>query len=151
MILVVALILMAALKLFIDKTRLGKAMRAVSENPASAKLMGININFIISLTFALGSALAAAAGILMAMDFKVYPTMGSMAGLKAFIAAVLGGIGSVPGAMLGGIILGLLETIGVAVLGIPQGLKDTIAFSILILILLFRPSGLLGKNTREKV
>jgi branched-chain amino acid transport system permease protein len=151
MILVVGLIMMIALKLFIDKSRLGKAMRATSQNQAVAALMGINVNFIISLTFAIGSALAAVAGIMMSLEFKLYPTMGQMAGLKAFIAAVVGGIGNISGAMLGGILLGLLETFGVVILGIPQGLKDTIAFSVLIIILLVKPSGLLIKNIREKV
>ena len=151
MILVIGLIMMTGLKLFIDKTRLGKAMRATSQNQPVAALMGINVNLIISLTFAIGSALAAVAGVLIALEYKVYPTMGTMAGLKAFIAAVVGGIGNISGAMLGGIILGLLETFGVVILGIPQGLKDTIAFSVLILILLLRPSGILMKNIREKV
>lgn len=151
MIIVTGLIMMTALKLFIDKSRLGKAMRATSQNQSVAALMGINVNFIISLTFAIGSALAAVAGILMSLEFKLYPTMGQMAGLKAFIAAVVGGIGNISGAMLGGILLGLLETFGVVILGIPQGLKDTIAFSVLIIILLVKPSGLLIKNIREKV
>jgi len=151
MILAVGLIMMAGLKLFVDRTRLGKAMRATSQNQQVAALMGINVNLIISLTFAIGSALAAVAGVLIALEYKVYPTMGTMAGLKAFIAAVVGGIGNISGAMLGGIILGLLETFGVVILGIPQGLKDTIAFSVLILILLLRPSGILMKNIREKV
>jgi branched-chain amino acid transport system permease protein len=151
MILAVGLIMMTGLKLFVDKTRLGKAMRATSQNQPVAALMGINVNLIISLTFAIGSALAAVAGVLIALEYKVYPTMGTMAGLKAFIAAVVGGIGNISGAMLGGIILGLLETFGVVILGIPQGLKDTIAFSVLILILLLRPSGILMKNIREKV
>ena len=151
MILAVGLIMMTGLKLFIDRTKLGKAMRAASQNQSVASLMGINVNFIISLTFAIGSALAAVAGILTALEFKVYPTMGQMAGLKAFIAAVVGGIGNINGAMLGGIILGLLETFGVVIIGIPQGLKDTIAFSILILILLLRPNGILMKNIKEKV
>jgi len=151
LILAVGLIMMTGLKLFIDRSRLGKAMRATSQNQPVAALMGINVNLIISLTFAIGSALAAVAGVLMALEFKVYPTMGTMAGLKAFIAAVVGGIGNISGAMLGGIILGLLETFGVVILGIPQGLKDTIAFSVLILILLLRPSGILLKNIREKV
>ena len=113
--------------------------------------MGINVNMIISLTFAIGSALAAVAGVLIAMEFKVYPTMGQLAGLKAFIAAVVGGIGNISGAMLGGLILGILETFGVVILGIPVGLKDTIAFTVLIIILLFRPSGILIKHIREKV
>lgn len=151
MVLGVSLTLMIALKLFIDKSRLGKAMRATSENQDVAALMGINVNLIISLTFAIGSALAAVAGILTALEYKVYPTMGTMAGLKAFIAAVVGGIGNITGAMIGGVILGVLETFGVVVFGIPQGLKDTIAFSLLIIILLAKPAGLLGKNTREKV
>ncbi len=151
MILAVGLIMMAGLKLFVDRTRLGKAMRATSQNQPVAALMGINVNLIISLTFAIGSALAAVAGVLIALEYKVYPTMGTMAGLKAFIAAVVGGIGNISGAMLGGILLGLLETFGVVILGIPQGLKDTIAFSVLILILLLRPSGILMKNIREKV
>lgn len=151
MILAVGLIMMTGLKLFIDRTRPGKAMRATSQNQSVASLMGINVNFTISLTFAIGSALAAVAGILTALEFKVYPTMGQMAGLKAFIAAVAGGIGNINGAMLGGIILGLLETFGVVIIGIPQGLKDTIAFSVLILILLLRPSGILMKNIKEKV
>ncbi|MDY6968409.1 MAG: branched-chain amino acid ABC transporter permease [Spirochaetota bacterium] len=151
LILVVGMFMMVSLKLFIDHTRLGKAMRATSENQDIAAIMGINVDFIISLTFAIGSALAAAAGVLIALEYKVEPTMGAMAGLKAFIAAVVGGIGSISGAMLGGIALGLLETFGVVILGIPLGYKDTIAFSILIIILLFRPSGILRKNVREKV
>jgi branched-chain amino acid transport system permease protein len=151
LILVVTLVLMIALKLYIDKTRMGKAMRATSLDQDVAALMGINVNQVISLTFAIGSALAATAGVLVALDYKVYPTMGAMAGLKAFVAAVLGGIGNITGAMVGGILLGLLETFGVAVLGIPQGLKDTIAFGVLILILLVKPEGLLGKAEREKV
>ena len=151
MILVVTVIMMVALKLFIDRTRMGKAMRATSLDQDVASLMGINVNRVISLTFAIGSALAATAGFLVALNFKVYPTMGTMAGLKAFVAAVVGGIGNITGAMVGGILLGLLETFGVAILGIPQGLKDTIAFGVLILILLLKPEGLLGKAEREKV
>jgi len=151
LVMIVSLLMMLALKLFVDHSRLGKAIRATSENQQVASLMGINVNLMISLTFLIGSALAAVAGILMAMDYKVYPTMGTMAGLKAFIAAVIGGIGNIGGAMVGGFLLGLLETFGVAILGIPQGLKDTLAFSVLILILLIKPSGIFGKNTREKV
>lgn len=113
--------------------------------------MGINVNNIISLTFAIGSALAAIGGMLVSLDFKVYATMGTMLGLKAFVAAVVGGIGSIPGAMVGGLLLGLLETFGVALLRIPLGYKDTIAFVVLIIILIVRPSGILGKNIREKV
>jgi len=151
LILVVSLVMMIALKMFVDKTRMGKAMRATSLDQDTAMLMGINVNKVISLTFAIGSALAAVGGILIALDFKVYPTMGTMTGLKAFVAAVVGGIGSISGAMFGGILLGLLETFGVAVLGIPSGLKDTIAFGVLIIILLVKPEGLFGKVEKEKV
>lgn len=151
MILAVGLVMMAGLKFFVDRTKLGKAMRATSQNQNVASLMGINVNVIISLTFAIGSALAAVAGVMIAMEYKVYPSMGQMAGLKAFIAAVAGGIGNISGAMIGGILLGLLETFGVVILGIPQGMKDTIAFSILIIILLVKPSGILIRNIREKV
>ncbi|MDD5456652.1 MAG: branched-chain amino acid ABC transporter permease [Candidatus Margulisbacteria bacterium] len=146
-----ALIIMTGLHIFIKYSRLGKAMRATSENPTSAALMGINVDYIISITFVIGSALAAIAGILISMEYTVYPTMGTLIGLKAFIAAVTGGIGNIYGAMFGGIILGLLETFGVVILGIPYGLKDSIAFSLLIIILLFKPQGLLGKITREKI
>lgn len=151
MILIVSLIMMIALKLFVDKTRMGKAMRATSLDQDTAKLMGINVNSVISLTFAIGSALAATGGMLIALDYKCYPSMGMMLGLKAFVAAVVGGIGNIGGAMLGGITLGLLETFGVAVFGIPQAMKDTISFAVLIIVLLVRPEGLLGKVVREKV
>lgn len=151
LILAVSLLMMIVLKLYVDKTRMGKAMRATSLDQDTAKLMGINSDHVISLTFAIGSALAAAGGMLIALDFKVYATMGTMVGLKAFVAAVLGGIGNISGAMIGGLILGLLETFGVALLGIPTGYKDTIAFGILIIILLIRPQGILGKNEKEKV
>ena len=151
LILVVSLAMMLALKLFVDKTRMGKAMRATSLDQDTAMLMGINVNKVISLTFAIGSALAAVGGILIALDFKVYPSMGTMTGLKAFVAAVVGGIGNISGAMFGGILLGLLETFGVAILGIPSGLKDTIAFGVLIIILLVKPEGLFGKVEKEKV
>lgn len=151
MVLVVAVVMMILLKLFIDKTKMGKAMRATSLDGETAKLMGINSDMIISLTFGIGSALAACGGILIALDYKVYATMGTMLGLKAFVAAVVGGIGNITGAMLGGFLLGILETFGVAILGIPQGFKDTIAFAVLILILLLKPEGLLGKAEKEKV
>lgn len=151
LILVVSGLTMFALMLFVNKTRLGKAMRATSLDQDAASLMGINVNNIISLTFAIGSALAAIGGMLVSLDFKVYATMGTMLGLKAFVAAVVGGIGNIPGAMLGGLLLGLLETFGVALLHIPLGFKDTVAFVVLIIILLVRPSGILGKNIREKV
>ena len=151
LILVVSGVTMVLLMLFVNKTRLGKAMRATSLDQDASSLMGINVNNIISLTFAIGSALAAIGGMLVSLDFKVYATMGTMLGLKAFVAAVVGGIGSIPGAMVGGLLLGLLETFGVALLRIPLGYKDTIAFVVLIIILIVRPSGILGKNIREKV
>ncbi len=151
LILVVSLVMMIILKIFVDKTRMGKAMRATSLDQGTAMLMGISVNRVISMTFAIGSALAAVGGILIALDFKVYATMGTMMGLKAFVAAVVGGIGNISGAMFGGILLGILETFGVAVFGIPTGLKDTIAFGVLILILLLKPEGLFGKVEKEKV
>ncbi len=151
LVLVVSLVMMVALKLFVDNSRMGKAMRATSLDQDTAKLMGINVNSVISLTFAIGSALAAAGGMLIALDFKCYPSMGTMVGLKAFVAAVVGGIGNIGGAMLGGITLGLLETFGVAIFGIPQAMKDTISFAVLIIVLLVRPQGLLGKVVKEKV
>ncbi len=147
----VCFFLMLGLKYFVDKTRIGRAMRASSENQNVDSLMGVNVNKIISITFAIGSALAVTAGVLYAVEYKVSPTMGTMTGLKAFIAAVVGGIGNISGAMLGGILLGVLETFGTAVLGIPVGYKDTIAFGVLILILLLKPDGILGKNIKEKV
>ncbi|KGE71660.1 branched-chain amino acid ABC transporter permease [Spirochaeta lutea] len=151
LILGVSVVMMVLLKLFIDRTRMGRAMRATSLDQDVARLMGVSVDTIISLTFAIGSALAAVAGVLIALEFKVYPTMGTMAGLKAFVAAVVGGIGNISGAMIGGVLLGILETFGVAVLGIPVGLKDTIAFTVLIIILLVKPAGILGKAIREKV
>jgi branched-chain amino acid transport system permease protein len=127
------------------------AMRAVSFNPQAAALMGVNINRVISFTFGLGSALAAVAGILYAMKAPaIEPLMGVQPGLRAFIAAVLGGIGNLPGAVLGGLLLGLLETIAGGIPGI-SNYRDGIAFAILILILLFRPAGLLGEVKTEKV
>ncbi len=151
LVLVVAVVMMVLLKLFVDKTKMGKAMRATALDGETAKLMGINSDMIISLTFGIGSALAACGGILISLDYKVYATMGTMIGLKAFVAAVVGGIGNITGAMLGGFLLGILETFGVALLGIPQGFKDTIAFAVLIIILLLKPEGLLGKAEKEKV
>jgi branched-chain amino acid transport system permease protein len=142
--------LIVALQLIVFRTRLGTAMRAVSLNPQAAQLVGINHDSIISFTFGLGSALAAAGGILYALNYPaIDPLMGVMPGLKAFVAAILGGIGSIPGAALGGLVLGIVETF---VSGSEYSTyKDAIAFAVLILILLFRPCGILGKSTVEKV
>jgi len=149
-VLVVALLLMAGLSGFIYYTKWGTAMRATSYNLDAAKLMGINTNVVISLTFALGSALAAAGGILVSLNQPgIDPLMGVMTGLKAFVAAVLGGIGNIVGALLGGLILGLAETL-VAGYG-SSTYRDAIAFLILIAILLFKPEGILGKGQVEKV
>ena len=149
-VLVIAIILMVALQLIVYRTKTGKAMRAVSFNLQSAKLMGINTDLIISFTFALGSALAAAAGVLVAIRIpRIDPLMGILVGLKAFVAAVLGGIGNIPGAMLGGLLIGMTETMVVGYLS--PTYRDAVAFAILILVLLFRPSGLLGSVAQEKV
>ena len=146
----ITVVLMIILTIFINKTKLGKAMRAVSEDKDAALLMGIDVNKTISITFAIGSALAALASTLMMLDGQtVNFTMGSLPGIKAFTAAVIGGIGSIPGAMLGGIVLGLIECFAVMV-----GLGDyavAIEFSILIIVLLVKPTGILGKKRREKV
>lgn len=149
-ILVVSLVLMAILTYIVHRTKIGKAMRAVSFDTDTARLMGIDVDRVISFTFAIGSALAAAAGVLVGIYYNsIDPLMGIMPGLKAFVAAVLGGIGILPGAMLGGVIMGVVEAM---VSGfISSTFRDAAAFAILILILLFRPSGLLGKNVREKV
>ena len=146
----VAIILMVVLQLIVFKTKIGTAMRAVSLNPKAAQLVGINNNVVIAFTFGLGSALAGAGGILYALNYpSIDPLMGVMPGLKAFVAAILGGIGNIPGAALGGLLLGSVETF----VGGSQWstYKDAIAFAILIIILLFRPAGLLGKFTVEKV
>jgi branched-chain amino acid transport system permease protein len=148
--LAISLALMLGLTFFINKTKLGVAMRATSHSIPTAQLMGVNTNRIISLTFAVGSALAAAAGLMMGLYYDaVYPVMGYSAGLKAFSAAVMGGIGSIPGAMLGGLLLGVLENLGAAY--ISMGYRDAIAFGLLILVLLVRPSGLLGRTIQAKV
>lgn len=148
--LVVTFVCMLALTLFINKTKAGSAMRAVSEDKAAAELMGIDVNKTISLTFAIGSALAAVAGILFVCQYQsIKPTLGALPGIKAFVAAVLGGIGSVPGAMVGGIALGIIESISKAY--ISTELTDAIVFGVLVLVLLVKPSGLLGKNRIEKV
>lgn len=148
--LIVTFICMVALTLFINKTKAGSAMRAVSEDKEAAQLMGINVNRTISMTFAIGSALAAVAGIMFVCQFQsIKPTLGALPGIKAFVAAVLGGIGSVPGAMLGGILLGIIESVSKAY--ISTELSDAIVFGVLVLVLLVKPSGLLGKNRIEKV
>jgi branched-chain amino acid transport system permease protein len=148
-VLVVSLFLMASLQLFIKKTKTGKAMRAVSFNREAASLMGISVDRIISITFVVGSALAAAAAVLVALtNPKIEPLMGIMPGIKAFVAAVLGGIGNIPGAMLGGMIMGVAEVMVVGY--VSSTYRDAIAFAILILILLFKPSGLLGVFSEEK-
>jgi branched-chain amino acid transport system permease protein len=150
MVIVFSVLLMAALNYIINYTKRGKAMRAVSYDMQAASLMGISVNGIISFTFALGSVLAAAGGMLFAFAYpQVSPTMGTMPGLKAFVAAVFGGIGSVPGAMIGGFILGVAETLTKGFLS--SQYADAISFSILIVILLVKPTGILGKKTRVKV
>lgn len=144
------IIIMVVLTLFTNKTKMGKAMRAVSEDKEAAQLMGIHVDATISLTFAIGSGLAAIAGVLLCTAYPtLMPTTGAMPGIKAFTAAVFGGIGSIPGAMLGGILLGIIEIFGKAY--ISTQLSDAIVFSVLILILLVKPTGLLGKKISEKV
>lgn len=149
-ILLITIILMILLQYIVHRTKIGKAMRAVSLDMDAARLMGINVDNTISATFAIGSALAGAAGVIFGMYYtSIDPLMGLLPGIKAFVAAVLGGIGIIPGAMVGGFILGIVET-GVSALGYSNW-RDAAAFIILILILIFRPSGIFGKNTREKV
>ena len=146
----VSVVVMIALTLFTGKTKTGKAMRAVSEDRDAAQLMGINVNKTISTTFAIGSALAAVAGVLLCSTVPtLQPTTGAMPGIRAFTAAVFGGIGSIPGAMLGGILLGIIETFSKAYLS--SQFSDAIVFSVLIIILLVKPAGLLGKQVQEKV
>lgn len=150
LILGVSITLMILLQFIVHKTKVGKAMRAVSHDAEAAKLMGINVDNTISATFAIGSALAGAAGVIFGLYYtKIDPLMGVIPGMKAFVAAVLGGIGSIPGAMTGGMILGVIETI-VSAVGFSLW-RDAAAFIILIIILIFRPAGIFGKNTREKV
>ncbi len=142
--------IMVTLTLFTARTKMGKAMRCVSEDRGAAELMGINVNRTISVTFAIGSALAAVAGVLLCASYPILqPTTGSMPGIKAFTAAVFGGIGSIPGAMLGGILLGVIEIFGKAYISTELG--DAIVFAVLIVVLLVKPTGLLGKTMREKV
>ncbi|MDO5681918.1 MAG: branched-chain amino acid ABC transporter permease [Propionibacteriaceae bacterium] len=146
----VSVVLMIALQFIVQKTRVGKAMRAVSQDADAARLMGISVDNTISFTFALGSALAGAAGVLVGIYYNtINPLMGIMPGLKAFVAAVFGGIGLIPGALIGGFFIGTSETL---VSGyINSLLQDAVVFAILILVLIFKPAGLLGKNVREKV
>ena len=147
---IACIVIMIALTLFIKKSKMGKAMRAVSEDKGAAELMGINVNLTISVTFAIGSALAAIAGVLLCSAYPILvPTTGSMPGIKAFTAAVFGGIGSIPGAMLGGILLGIIEIFGRAY--ISSELADAIVFAVLIIVLFVKPTGLLGKKINEKV
>ena len=147
---VVSAALVLILQFIVYKTKVGKAMRASSQDMEAASLMGINVNNTISLTFAIGSALAGIAGVLVAISYpSITPYMGVMPGLKSFVAAVLGGIGSIPGALLGGVAIGVLETFSKAY--ISTNFSDAIVFGVLIVILLIKPSGLLGKKTREKV
>ncbi len=143
------IVIMLALTWFTSKTKMGKAMRACSEDKAAAQLMGINVNRTISMTFAIGSALAAIAGVLLCSNYQtLMPTTGSLPGIKAFTAAVFGGIGSIPGAMLGGILLGIIETFAKVV---NTNISDAVVFAVLIVVLLVKPAGLLGKTVREKV
>lgn len=149
-ILSVSIALMLLLQFVVKKTKMGKAMRAVSVDSDAAQLMGINVNSTISFTFALGSALAGAAGVLIGLYYNsIDPLMGMVPGVKAFVAAVLGGIGIIPGAALGGFIIGLLETLSVSI-GL-SSYRDAVVYAILIVILLVRPAGILGKNVKEKV
>lgn len=146
----ISVVIMIALTLFINRTRVGRAMLAVSEDKGAAQLMGINVNGTISLTFAIGSALAAVAGALLCSSYPILqPTTGAMPGIKAFVAAVFGGIGSIPGAMVGGILLGIIEILGKAY--ISTQLADAIVFGVLIVVLLVKPTGIMGKKISEKV
>jgi branched-chain amino acid transport system permease protein len=147
---IVSIVIMVGLSLFVKKTKPGRAMTAVSEDRGAAQLMGINVNGTIALTFAIGSSLAAIAGVLLCSAYpSLTPYTGSMPGIKAFVAAVFGGIGSIPGAFVGGILLGVIENLSKAY--ISSQLSDAIVFSVLIIVLLVKPTGLLGKNIQEKV
>lgn len=147
---VVSIVIMIALTLFVNKTKAGRAMTAVSEDKGAAQLMGINVNGTIALTFAIGSSLAAVAGVLLCSAYpSLTPYTGAMPGIKAFVAAVFGGIGSIPGAFVGGILLGVIENLSKAY--ISSQLSDAIVFSVLIIVLLVKPTGILGKNIQEKV
>lgn len=155
---VLGVIIMVALQLFVTYTKQGKAMRAVSEDKEASILMGINVNSTITLTFAIGSGLAAVASLMYCVSYpQVSPMMGAMLGLKAFVAAVLGGIGSIPGAMVGGLVIGVVESLTKAYIGtitggvITSAFSDAIVFGILIIVLLVKPSGLMGEPETEKV
>ncbi len=156
-IITVSLVMMGGLLILVHRTRLGRAMRAVAENPSAAALMGVNSNSVISITFVLGSALAAIAGIMISANYGIaHYLMGALLGLKAFTAAVLGGIGNLRGAMLGGLLLGLIESLGAGYIGDLSGgflgshYQDVFAFFVLIAVLIFRPSGLLGERVAER-
>ena len=147
---IACIVIMCSLMLFVNKTKPGRAMKAVSEDRGAAQLMGINVNATISLTFAIGSGLAAVAGVLLCSAYpSLTPYTGAMPGIKAFVAAVFGGIGSIPGAMIGGILLGVIEILGKAY--ISSQVADAIVFAVLIVVLLVKPTGLFGKNIQEKV
>ncbi len=147
---IACIVIMVGLTVFIKKTKAGQAMLAVSEDKGAAQLMGINVNGTIALTFAIGSALAAVAGVLLCSTYpSLTPYTGAMPGIKAFVAAVFGGIGSIPGAMLGGILLGIIEILGKAY--ISSQMADAIVFAVLIVVLLVKPTGILGKEIQEKV
>jgi len=147
---IACIVIMCALMLFVNKTKPGRAMKAVSEDRGAAQLMGVNVNATVSLTFAIGSGLAAIAGVLLCSAYpSLTPYTGAMPGIKAFVAAVFGGIGSIPGAMIGGILLGVIETLGKAY--ISSQVADAIVFAVLIVVLLVKPTGLFGKNIQEKV
>ncbi len=148
-IILTAIVLMVALELFVKRTKMGKAIRAASDNPELSTVLGIDTNKVITVAFAIGSALAAAAGVLIALEQNIEPTMGVVPGVKAFTAAVVGGIGSIPGAMVGGMFIGLAENIGIWFL--PSGYKDAIAFVILIAFLLFKPTGFFGGKKEEEI
>lgn len=157
LILVVSAVMMAGLMLLVNKTRLGRAMRATAENPRIAGLMGVNANLVIAATFAIGAALAAVAGVLVAMNYNIAQfSMGFIPGLKAFTAAVLGGIGNIPGAVLGGLLLGIIESLGAGYIGDITGgflgshYQDIFAFVVLIVVLVFRPSGLMGERVADR-
>ncbi len=156
-VMVAAVVMLIGLNYLVNVTKLGKAIRSVAQNQSSASLMGINVNLIISLTFLIGGALGGAAGVLYALKFtRIDPYVGFFPGIKAFTAAVMGGIGNITGALLGGIVLGMLETFAGSYLSVftmgaaGAEYKDILAFAILILVLIFRPSGLLGEQVGQK-